>query len=84
MEENKPIEEKKVMTMERRREIFAKDCLTISDIGELLELNYDGAAKVMRNIKRKSDRLEISGKIHVQDYLDYFNIPSDRYLVTVN
>lgn len=40
------------------------------------------AAKVIREIRRKNDRLGIQGKIHVQDYFDYYNIPmSDRYVV---
>ena len=33
----------------------------------------------MREIKFKYDRLHERGKIHVQDYLDYYGIESDRY-----
>ena len=47
---------------------------------ELLGLHYQDAARTMRNIKRRTDRLGIRGKLHVQDYLDYFQIPPDRYV----
>ena len=67
------------MTYAEREAIFSKDYLTIADLGVLLGLTYQMAAKRMRDIKRKNDRLGIQGKIHVQDYLEYFALPSDRY-----
>ena len=67
------------MTYAEREEIFSKEYLTISDIQALLGLKYQDAAKTVRNIKRRTDRLGIRGKIHVQDYLDYFQLSSDRY-----
>ena len=74
------------MTYARREEIFSKECLTIEDLMELLDLKYQGAAELMRDIKRSLEfkglkvRLDIQGKLHVQDYLDYFQIPSlERY-----
>ena len=78
------------MTYARREEIFSKDYLTIADLQDLLGLKYQGAAEMMRNIKRELDmnpkyngqgvRLDIQGKLHTQDYLDYFNIKSlERY-----
>lgn len=60
-----------------REEIFSKDYLTIKDLGRLLGLTYQVAAKKMREIKFKTDRLGIQGKIHTEDYFDYFNI-TDR------
>ncbi len=73
------------MTYERREEILSKDSLTIEELGELLGgMNYQTAAKVMRNIKRKSDRLGILGRIHTEDYLDAFGIErSPRYSKTL-
>ncbi len=68
------------MTYAKREEIFSKDYLTISDVQELLGLSYGDAAKKIRDIKRRNDRLGIQGKIHVQDYLDYFALPADRYV----
>lgn len=78
------------MTYAKREEIFSKDYLTIADLQDLLGLEYQGAAKVIRTIKRELNmnpkyngqgvRLDMQGKIHVQDYLDYFNITSlERY-----
>ena len=68
------------MTYAEREEIFSKDYLSITDIQSLLGLSYQDAAKTIRNIKRKTDRLGLRGKIHVQDYLDYFNLSADRYV----
>lgn len=67
------------MTYEQREDIFSKEYLSISDIQSLLGLTYQDAARIIRNIKRKTDRLGIRGKIHVQDYFDYFNIKTERY-----
>lgn len=67
------------MTYAEREAIFSKEYLSIQDLGTLLGLNYQMAAKRMRDIKRRSDRLGIQGKIHVQDYLDYFELPVERY-----
>ena len=69
------------MTIAERVEIFSKEYLDISDLQKLLGIDYGPAAKIIREIRRKHDRLGIQGKIHVQDYLDYYNIPmSDRYV----
>jgi hypothetical protein len=72
------------MTYAVREAIFSKDYITIADMQALLGMGYDDAAKKIRDIKRalKMDpkyngqgvRLDIQGKLHVQDYLDYFNI----------
>ena len=50
----------------------------------LLGMGYNDAAKMIRDIKKalslnpkyngQGVRLDIQGKLHVQDYLDYFNI----------
>lgn len=74
------------MTYAKREEIFSKEYLSIADLQELLGLKYQGAAELMRDIKRGLEfrgqgvRLDIQGKLHVQDYLDYFNITNvERY-----
>lgn len=78
------------MTYSRREEIFSKDYISIADMQDLLGMGYDDAAKTIRDIKRslkvspkfngQGVRLDVQGKLHVQDYLDYFNIPNaDRY-----
>ena len=68
------------MTYAMREEIFSKEYLSIEDVQEFLGMSYDDAARTIRNIKRRTDRLGIRGKLHVQDYLDYFQIPPDRYV----
>ncbi len=67
------------MTYEERDEIFAKDYLSIEDIMRLLDLSYGDAAGVIREIRRKHDRLHRQGKVHVQDYIDYFELDITRY-----
>lgn len=67
------------MTFSEREEIFSKECLTIEDIELLFGVSYPDAARIIRNIRRKYDRLQIQGKIHVQDYFDYFGLQTDRY-----
>lgn len=62
------------MTYEARERIFSKEVLTISDIMVLYGLSYQAAAGLVRQIRRKSDRLGLEGKLHVQDYLDYFRL----------
>ena len=56
-----------------------KDYITIADMQELLGLSYNDAAKLIREIKRKHDRLHIQGKIHIQDYIDYYGLDAVRY-----
>lgn len=64
-----------------REKIFSKDYLTIEDLQSLLGMPYQTAARVMRQIKFKCDRLQIQGRIHVEDYFEYFNITDrQRYL----
>lgn len=72
---NKLKEKKEVykMTKERKEEIFSQEYLSINDIGEILGLSYQMAAKKMREIKRKNDRLKLQGKLYIQDYFDYFD-----------
>lgn len=68
------------MTYARREEIFSKEYISIADMQDLLGLSYNDAAIKIREIKRAIElsgqrvRLDIQGKLHVQDYLDYFRI----------
>ena len=78
------------MTYEERVEMFSKDYLTIADIQVLLGLPYKSASALICDIKRglklspkyngQGVRLDIQGKLHVQDYLDYYHLPSERYV----
>lgn len=69
------------MTYAVREAIFSKEVLSIGDIMLICGMNYQAAAKLIRDIKRKCDRLGLEGKLHVQDYLDYFGLDgnSNRY-----
>lgn len=60
-----------------REEIFSKDYLTIKDIEVLLGTTYQVAARLIRQIKFKTDRLGLQGKIHIEDYFEYYHI-TDR------
>ena len=68
------------MTYALRAEIFSKEVLTIEDIEKLYAIGYDEAAKFIRDIRKKMKyrgdelRVDIQGKLHVQDYFDYFRI----------
>lgn len=60
---------------------FEKEVLGIKDIAEMLTVSKDKAADIIRQIRVKHDRLGIRGKIHIMDYIEYFNLPIERYLV---
>ena len=62
------------MTYTEREKIFSKECLNIEDLQELFDIDYNSASVLMRDIKRKSDRLGRRGKLHIQDYFDYFGL----------
>ena len=74
------------MTWAKREEIFSKDYISIADMQVLLGLSYNDAAIKLRDIKRglerkgQQPRITTQGKLHVQDYLDYYNLPSARYV----
>lgn len=74
------------MTMVERSEIFAKDVLTIADFQKLFDMNYNQASEMMVKIRTKLTkgmgkelRLDIKGKIHTQDYLDWVGVSENRY-----
>lgn len=69
------------MTYEEREAIFAKEALDKRDIMALFDVCTNEASKIMQQIKRKTgDRLGVKGKLHVQDYLDYFGLKAgNRY-----
>ena len=73
------------MTYTEREQIFSKDYITTQELQALLGYsNISGASAKMSEIKRVvGDRLGVKGKIHVEDYLAYFKIKTDRYLKPV-
>ena len=73
------------MTYAKREEMFSKDYITTQELQELLGFsNLSSASAKMSEIKRTvGDRLGIKGKIHTEDYFEYFQIKTDRYLKPV-
>lgn len=74
------------MTVAERQDIFSKEVLTINDIMKLYDVEYNTASKLLCDMKRKLTigqgkelRLEMSGKIHVLDYLDCMGATGARY-----
>lgn len=69
------------MTYARREEIFSKDFIDTHELQEILGFsNLPSASKKMSEIKRVvGDRLGVKGKLHIEDYLEFFNIKTDRY-----
>lgn len=72
------------MSYSEREQIFSKEYLTIKDLQQLLGLSYQIAAKLMRQIKFKFDRLGIQGKLHTEDYFEYYKITDKQRYVKEN
>lgn len=68
------------MDFKRREEITSKDVMTIDEICELMGYTKSQASTIINKIKNKlakegiEPRLNERGKIHTQDYLDYFRL----------
>ena len=74
-------DENVVRTYAQREQIFAKEYLDVNDFMCLFGIGLPSAYKLMREIKRKTDRLKISGRVHIQDYFEYFDIlETSRYV----
>lgn len=69
------------ITPERRAEILAQEVLDAENIQELYGCHINKAYEIIKEIKKRHDRVKISGIVHIQDYLDFFNLPPDRYVM---
>ena len=76
------------MTVQERQEIFAKEYISIADVEKLYGMTYSHASKFLTDIKRSLTigrgatlRIDIQGKLHVLDYLDWLGVTSDRYCI---
>ena len=69
------------MTYEQREKIFSKDYITTQELQELLGFStLSSASEKMSQIRRVvGDRLGVKGKIHTEDYFEFFGINTDRY-----
>ena len=74
------------MTYQERENIFSKEVLRIEDIQALFDLCYSDAAEEIRMIRRKikiagkTPRVDKVGRLHVQDYIEFYNLPIERYI----
>lgn len=69
------------MTYARREEIFSKETMSITEFGEVMNLTYQMAARVIRDIKKASNRPQIQGKLLVEDFFDYYGITDKQRYV---
>jgi hypothetical protein len=76
------------MTMQERRDIFAKEVLTIEDFQKLYGMTQAQASKMMGDIRKKlifgkgqELRLDMKGKLHTEDYLDWVGVRENRYSI---
>ena len=74
------------MDYKRREEIFSKEALNIADVCDIFDISKSEASKKISEIKRcVGDRLKIQGKVHIQDYFDYYQIQDkERYKKPIN
>lgn len=74
-------DENVVKTYTQREQIFAKEYLDVNDFMRLFGISLPSAYKLIREVKRNLDRLKIQGRVHIQDYFEYFDIPdTSRYV----
>ena len=74
-------DENVVKTYTQREQIFAKEYLDVNDFMRLFGISLPSAYKLIREVKRNSDRLKIQGRVHIQDYFEYYDIPdTSRYV----
>lgn len=62
------------MTYADHERIFSKEFLSGNDLAIIFDIDKSTASQLIQAIKFKSDRLHLRGKVHIQDYFDYFNI----------
>lgn len=70
------------MTLEDRQRIFCQEYISYHDIALMFDIDEATASTKLQAIKSKGDRLHIKGKIHIQDFFNYFGITNfDRYKI---
>lgn len=68
------------MTYSEREEIMSKDVISTSELARLLDCNIATASTTLVDIKDSivrnggKPRIMLRGKLHVQDYCDYYRI----------
>lgn len=79
-------EERTPMSYKRREEILSKESIHYTELAELFGIAESTACSKMEEIKRVvGDRLNIKGRLHVQDYIDWVkrggDICTERYQI---
>lgn len=76
------IESEVKFNYKKREEILAKECLDIKDFQLLFGVAYSTACEIIRKIKMQlgKDRLNIQGKLHILDYIEWLDIQNGQYL----
>ena len=72
------------MTYEQRERIFSKDYISLGEFMEITGLCRTTASQTMKRIRRQYNRLGVEGKIHVQDYFDFYGLNPADYRVPVS
>lgn len=67
------------MTYTEREEIMSKDVMTTAELARLLDCNIATASMTLGDITSivrngGKPRIDARGKLHVQDYCDYYRI----------
>lgn len=60
------------------QEVMEKEIFGVEDIKIIFQCGKSTAYKIIRQIKSVSDIINISGRIHKKDYLNYINRPINR------
>ena len=76
------------MTYQRREQILSKESIHYTELAELFGIENSTACSKMQEIKRVvGDRLNIQGRLHIQDYLDWValsgSICTERYKIPI-
>ena len=63
------------MTFAEREQILSKDIISTNEVAALLGMSVSQASRIVNDIKASiKPRIDLRGKIHTQDYCDYFKV----------
>lgn len=68
------------MTIQEREAIISKELLDKTDIAKLCEVSEFTALEIIKRIRAKHDRFKIAGRVHIQDYIEYFGLDIARFI----
>lgn len=68
------------MTQQEREKILSREALRTKDVADLMGCSQAKASDIIRRVKQSQDRLGMEGFLHIQDYIEFFNLPLERYL----